>query len=912
MSIDESIYRVRMFQRVPYTRMQCKYCRTYFWSMRKRDDCGDAPCTDYTFFDIPTKRFLSYREVRDLFLDFFKRHGHEIVEPRPVVARWREDLYLTIASIVVFQPHVTSGIVPPPANPLVIAQPCIRLEDIDNVGLTFGRHLTNFIMGGHHAFNYPDKRIYWTDETVEYAKEFFTKEIGIPEDELTYKESWWEGGGNAGPCFEVAVGGLELATLVFMMYKVENGSYSEIPIKIVDTGYGIERIAWFVQKTPTAFHAVYGPLVQEFHKALGILEPDKDLLYIAARLVARLQPSKPNALDEFFNNVASVLGIDKQEVENQLRPAIDVYALLDHTKTIALMLTDGIVPSNSGEGYLARLVIRRSLRRLHKISKDIRLSELVAKQLDYWSDMYPNMKKNKDRILEMVILEEEKFLDVVKKLSTIVVKYAKKVPTLEDLVLLYDSQGIPPDMLRDELERRYKVRIEIPQNFYSIVASRHSKPVVVREIEEKKKLRDDVVSWASKFPETRRLFHEDPYIRIFKAKVLGVYENYLILDSTAFYPEGGGQLGDRGFIIVNGKKIKVIDTQKTNGVVVHILERPLNEISVGQEVIGEIDWITRYRRMRHHTATHILLGALRRILGEHVWQAGAEKTIEKGRLDITHYRMLTGEEIKKIEELANKIVDERIDLRFNYLGKFEAEKKYGTKIYQGGAIISKTLRIVEIPGWDAEACYGTHLHNTGEVGGIKIINVEKIQDGVIRLEYIAGTRIPEYSYNLENIIEKIASMIKTSPKQILPGIEKFYDEYIETKEILSRYREKLMKLYEDRLTQELIEVCGYKIIYLYNDIGDHRFYRDLALNISRRGAIIFYDTGKYIEVFYDPARLTRPIDLRTVLNELIKKYPNIRGGGKQDHITFRSNISSKELFNSFRRILSEMNSCEEN
>ncbi|HDI02063.1 MAG TPA: alanine--tRNA ligase, partial [Ignisphaera sp.] len=557
-----------MFQRVPYTRMQCKYCRTYFWSMRKRDDCGDAPCTDYTFFDIPTKRFLSYREVRDLFLDFFKRHGHEIVEPRPVVARWREDLYLTIASIVVFQPHVTSGIVPPPANPLVIAQPCIRLEDIDNVGLTFGRHLTNFIMGGHHAFNYPDKRIYWTDETVEYAKEFFTKEIGIPEDELTYKESWWEGGGNAGPCFEVAVGGLELATLVFMMYKVENGSYSEIPIKIVDTGYGIERIAWFVQKTPTAFHAVYGPLVQEFHKALGILEPDKDLLYIAARLVARLQPSKPNALDEFFNNVASVLGIDKQEVENQLRPAIDVYALLDHTKTIALMLTDGIVPSNSGEGYLARLVIRRSLRRLHKITKDIRLSELVAKQLDYWSDMYPNMKKNKDRILEMVILEEEKFLDVVKKLSTIVVKYAKKVPTLEDLVLLYDSQGIPPDMLRDELERRYKVRIEIPQNFYSIVASRHSKPVVVREIE-KKKLRDDVVSWASKFPETRRLFHEDPYIRIFKAKVLGVYENYLILDSTAFYPEGGGQLGDRGFIIVNGKKIKVIDTQKTNGVVVH-------------------------------------------------------------------------------------------------------------------------------------------------------------------------------------------------------------------------------------------------------------------------------------------------------------------------------------------------------
>ncbi|MFN3268941.1 MAG: alanine--tRNA ligase-related protein, partial [Zestosphaera sp.] len=188
-----------MFERENYFRLKCGVCGADFWSRVYRDNCNDAPCADYTFFNLRIGSGpLTVREVRDKFLNFFEKLGHEVIKPYPVVARWRDDLYLTIASIVVFQPHVTSGLVPPPANPLVIAQPSIRLEDIDSVGYTFGRHLTNFIMGGHHAFNYPDKYVYFTHETAEYAKEFFTRVIGVPEEELVFKESWWEGGGNAG------------------------------------------------------------------------------------------------------------------------------------------------------------------------------------------------------------------------------------------------------------------------------------------------------------------------------------------------------------------------------------------------------------------------------------------------------------------------------------------------------------------------------------------------------------------------------------------------------------------------------------------------------------------------------------------------------------------------------------------
>jgi alanyl-tRNA synthetase len=882
---DPSIFRVKLFDIKRFRRAQCSQCKAFFWSIVERDNCGDVPCTNYTFMNIPTRRSSSYKEVRDLFLEFFKKRGHEVIEPKPVVARWREDLYLTIASIVVFQPHVTSGLVPPPANPLVIAQPCIRLEDIDSVGLTLGRHLTNFIMGGHHAFNYRDKYVYWTNETVEYAYQFFVEELGIPEEELTFKESWWEGGGNAGPCFEVSAGGLELATLVFMMYKVVDGRYEELPIRIVDTGYGIERIAWFLQKTPTAFHAVYGPLVSEFHRIIGVPEPRNEFLLTALQGMPKL---KIGGRQELFKYVANTLGLRIGEVEEELTRIFDIYAILDHTKTVMLMLADGVVPSNSGEGYLARLVIRRTLRRLSRLSRDVKLVELIAKQISFWSDMYPNAYKARDRILEMVELEEEKYRSTLSRVSAIASRYSStKLPTVEDLVEIYDAHGIPPEILAEEIEKRYKVKIEIPENFYSVVASRHSRPKVLKTVEEVK-LPKEVVEEFSRLSSTEPLFHLEPYTKRFKAKVLGVYKNYVVLDRSAFYPEGGGQLGDRGYLYLNGRVYKVIDTKKIGDVVVHILENS-EGLEPGVYVEGEIDWATRYKRMRHHTATHILLGALRKVLGDHVWQAGAEKTEFKARLDVTHYKMPTDEEVKKIETLANSIIDSAVDVKVYLLPRNEAEKMYGFTLYQGGVPMTSTIRVVEIPGWDAQACFGTHVKNTSEVGVIKIVNVDKIADGVIRFEFVASTALPHYIYQVEDKLRTVAQTLSINIADIDKRITSFVKD-VENLRIL-------LKIYRSMYINEVIKNMSNKIeklpiadLFIHRmDVDDKETLREIIIKaIEMNPNLIFIglipiENRTYIEISLG-REVAKRIDAREILKELTRELP-IKAGGKQDHVT---------------------------
>jgi alanyl-tRNA synthetase len=376
---------------------------------------------------------------------------------------------LTIASIVVFQPHVTSGLVPPPANPLVISQPSIRLEDIDNVGLTIGRYLTSFEMAAHHAFNYPGKTVYWKEETVEYAYRFFTEEMKIPGELITFKESWWEGGGNAGPSFEVAVGGLELATLVFMKYRKNGENYEEIPLKIVDTGYGVERLAWFTSKTPTAFHAIYGDLLYKFRSKLGIEEPEEKILWSAFKAAGRLDPENPVSVENYFKDIASRTGTDIEVVKEALNREKILYSVLDHSRTIALMLGDGVVPSNTGEGYLARLVIRRALRQLWKVNVDTSLVDLVEMQIKYWENSFPQLKESYNYILDATAYEEEKYRETLQKGYSIVAKMLSKKGrlTLEDLIKLYESHGIPPDYVAEEAAKR-GVSLEVPINFYNI------------------------------------------------------------------------------------------------------------------------------------------------------------------------------------------------------------------------------------------------------------------------------------------------------------------------------------------------------------------------------------------------------------------------------------------------------------
>lgn len=830
-----SIYRVRSFEREGYLRLRCGVCGAYFWSRVPRDNCNDAPCADYTFFNLRIGSGpLSVREVRDRFLRFFEERGHKVVKPYPVVARWRDDLYLTIASIVVFQPHVTSGLVPPPANPLVIAQPSIRLEDIDSVGYTFGRHLTNFIMGGHHAFNYPDKYVYFTHETVEYAREFFTRVIGVPEDELVFKESWWEGGGNAGPCFEVAVGGLEVATLVFMMYEsMPDGTYREIPLKIVDTGYGIERIAWLTQKTPTAFHAIYGGLLSDYHRLLGVEEPPEDVLRVSVKYVGRLNPKDEALYARLKREVSAELGLGVEELGSILDRVIKVYALLDHVKTASLMLSDGVVPSNSGEGYLARLVLRRIFRLLTQLGFDLgEAYVLFDKQIKFWGDMYEQLRGREGYVEDVLRHEVGKYLEVLGRAPSLVRKYLRRGASglsLDELIELYDSHGVPPEVVA-EVGRREGVEVVVPGDFYNRLAAKHSR-APARRVEERVKVPAEVVEAVRGLSPTRQLFHEDPYLREFTSRVVKVVGEYVVLEETAFYPEGGGQEADTGYLFFGGSAYRVVDTQKVGGVILHRVEGPLPAEAAGSVVRGVIDWERRYKLMRHHTATHVILGVARKVLGPHVWQAGAEKSESGARLDITHYKPLSDEEVRAIEDLANKVVLEGREVRTYFMPKYEAEERYGFVLYEGGVVLEPVIRVVEIEGLDAEACFGTHLRNTREVGALKIVRTEKIADGVVRLEYVAGTQVSEYARLLEGKIRVAEGLLGGDLTLRLQSLIKEVQDLRSRVSALRKYYVKeLVKLIESSVER----VGGLRVSVIYLDVVDSDALRDVLKEMSER------------------------------------------------------------------------------
>ena len=308
MEISEKEFAVPFFKENGYLRKKCECCGSYFWSQQADQTlCGDSPCVQYSFIGkSPAKRSYSVHEMRELFLSFFEKNGHTRIRPYPVVARWRDDVFLVGASIYDFQPYVTEGIIPPPANPLVISQPSIRFTDIDNVGPTLGRHDLIFEMGGAHAFNYPDKEIYWMDQTIKYHHQLATEEFGLKSDTISYKEHFWSGGGNAGPDLECLCGGLEISTLVFMQYKVQGNQLSKLPIRTVDTGYGIERWAWLSQGKPSAFQVIYGPVLDKIFNLASVKYDE--------RLIAKVVPYSSYMNVEIGNRIdarkkiAAILG----------------------------------------------------------------------------------------------------------------------------------------------------------------------------------------------------------------------------------------------------------------------------------------------------------------------------------------------------------------------------------------------------------------------------------------------------------------------------------------------------------------------------------------------------------------------------------------------------------------------------
>jgi len=887
-------YSLPFFKELGYVRKLCPKCGGYFWTQNPdQKTCGEARpegCSFYTFIsNPPTRKSYTLSEMREAFLSFFEKHGHTRVKPYPVVARWRDDIYLTHASIIDFQPYVTEGISPPPANPLVIAQPCIRLVDIANTGPTFGKYLTIFEMGGHHAFNYPDKEVYWKDQTVRYHHEFVTKDLGVKSEKVTYKEEVWSGGGNAGPCVECIIRGSEVATLVFMQYKVVNNEFVKLPIRTVDTGYGIDRYAWLSQGAPSGFHAIYGNLLDEIFEIASLSKIDNDLLMKVAKVSGLVSLDKTASRVEARKKMAEVVGMKTSELDGFLLPIENVFAVADHTKCLIFILSEGVVPSNIQEGYLARLLFRRIYRLLKMLGIPDKLYDIMDMQIDFWSKDYPHLKEMRNEIMEMLAVEEEKFEETIKRGEGLVKRISSELKTknvqeipIETLTELYDSHGLPPEIVKESAEKE-GLKVDVPENFYTLIAQRHlqtSKPV-----EEEAKPKDWLEEWletvVSDLPETEQLYYRDQYMKEFEAKVLKVIDNeYVVLDRTCFYPEGGGQPADNGCLIFDGTEVEVVDVQKVGRVIVHKTKGKV-ALREGTVVKGVIDWEKRFSLMKNHTATHLINGAARRVLGQHVWQFGTQKGIESSRLDISHYRRLSPEEVYKIEMLANQAILQNLPVETVWMSRSEAESRYGFRLYQGGAVPGKEIRVVKTGDWDVEACGGTHLKCTGEIGFIKIVHTERVQDGVERLVYSVGIPALKAVQEKEQLLWNLSEILNAPLEKLDKTAEKLVKELKEA----NVERRRLIKELAGREgagleTRE--EIGGIKLVKrdFQESIDVDRMVQTANEMIKRDEATvtIFYGTdGKSarIMVMAGRAALEKGVDA----NEIVREASAIIGGG---------------------------------
>ncbi len=888
--IDPEEFAIPFFKDQGFTRRNCPKCGSNFWSSNPdQQTCGEVPCQPYSFIGHPpTKRAYDLREMRIQFLDYYAERGHTRIKPYPIVARWRDDVYLVGASIYDFQPYVTDGTMPPPANPLVISQPCVRFTDIEQVGPTAGRHMTIFEMGGHHAFNYPNKEVYWKDETVRYHHKLLVDVLGIDSGAVTYKEHFWSGGGNAGPDLEGIVAGLEISTLVFMKYKIEQEKLSPLPIRTVDTGYGIERWSWLSQGSPSGFHAVYKSLLGTVIE-LAKVQVDDSIVGNLADSAGRYFSEKKPWRSEAARWVAGQTGLELAKVQEGLSTLEAVYALTDHTKAACFLLGDGVVPSNIGEGYLARLIIRRAARLARQLGILANVTELVEAQVKFWSSDFSHLRTMRNEIIDGLGVELEKYSDTVTRGTEAVLRIAKELKvsglekvSTESLVELYDSQGLPPEIVKESAEK-VGVQVDIPENFLALVAERHSRPK-----EAVSALTDSLDQKIRDLAPTRALYYDDPYKSSFRAKIIATpTEKSVVLDQTCFYPQGGGQPGDKGTLSQAGRTVKVVDVQKVGMAIVHTLDQPLS--SETDLVEGEVEWARRRSLMRHHTGTHVLLGAARRVLGEHVWQAGAQKDVETSRLDITHYREISQRERNRIVQLANQVIQKDLAVQTSWMAREKAEARYGFTLYQGGAVPGAKIRVVRIPGWDVEACGGTHCKRTGELGVFKIERIDRLQDGVERIIFSAGESALKHIAKEEEILAEASSLFETSLDQLPEAIRSVLSERDKLLKEVTKAREKLAESRVKRLVKGAKKIGPVRLVLLRSTPKKGIQLQDMANRLKEKvsdivAVLVEVSTGIQVVVAAGDDAVKAGINAAGIVSEIASVIGG-RGGGRPSFAT---------------------------
>lgn len=818
--------------------------------------------------------YMSSAEIREKYLKFFESKGHKITPSASLVPS-DSSILLTIAGMVPFKP-IFLGQVKSSLKRAVSSQKCIRTNDIENVGKT-ARHHTFFEMLGNFSFG-----DYFKEDAIKWAWEFFTKVVGFTEEKLWVsifkdddeshdiwqnliglpekrivrlgeEDNFWKVGptGPCGPCSEIYIdlgeekaskegGGvgvderyLELWNLVFMQYnREEDGSLTPLPKQNIDTGLGLERIASVLQNAETDFETdLFLPIIKSIAQNAGIKYKEDKKKDLALKVIA------------------------------------------DHIRALVFMISDGIVPSNEGRGYVLRMLLRRAFRYGKVINYNQPfLYEVAPVVINLMKEVYPETDKEENRICQVILAEEKRFqetlnigIQILDNLKEELKQKSKDRLSGGDAFKLYDTYGFPLELTRDILEEDgFGIEEDDFKNEMKIQKERSRESWVKTKVSGEddrtnQKLYQDILKDKG---ETEFIGYD--FLEA-KSKVIAITkENKLVdeakagdkckifLEKTPFYAEKGGQIGDKGVITTTSKNnlsVEILSTQAPiEGLIVHFAEVSKGEIKVGEEVLARVDFSQRKAIARNHTATHLLHRALRDVLGNHVKQSGSAVNNHHLRFDFNHFAPLTNDELEKIESLVNeKILDElKVETK---ISTFDKAKEIGA-IALFGEKYGEQVRVVKIGEFSLELCGGTHLNSTSNIALFKILNEEGIGSGIRRIEAVTGERALNYIKEKENIISEVSDILQTMPSEIPLKINQLIDDANNMKKKIKIIRNKLAHYEVDKLLSKKKEIKGVNIISLKVEAEDNnglRDWGDLIKNKIKSGIVVLgteLDNGK--------------------------------------------------------------------
>lgn len=791
-------------------------------------------------------------ELRRMFLEFFESKGHLKMKSFSLVPHNDNSLLLINSGMAPLKPYFTGQEIPPRRR-VTTCQKCIRTGDLENVGKT-ARHGTFFEMLGNFSFGdyFKHEAIAWCWEFLtevvgldadrlypsiyendEEAFEIWNKEIGIPAERIYRfgkEDNFWEhGSGPCGPCSEVyydrgeqygcgkpgcTVGCdcdryMEIWNNVFTQFDNDGkGNYTELAQKNIDTGMGLERLASVVQDVDSIF--------------------DVDTV-LALR-----------------TKVCEIAGVSYKE---DYDTDVSIRIITDHIRSATFMISDGIMPSNEGRGYVLRRIIRRAARQGRKLGiKGTFLAALGATVIEGSKDGYPELEEKKEFILNVLTQEENKFnktidqgLTILMEMEENLTKESKKELSGEDTFKLYDTYGFPFDLTKEILEEK-GFRVD-EEGFRAAMEEQKVKARKARKVTNY--MGADVTVYESIDPGVTSVFvgydslAHDSVISVLTTETELVEAltdgeiGTIFTDETPFYATMGGQSGDTGIIRSANGTFQVEETVKLlGGKVGHIGRMTSGMFKTGDTVTLEVDAERRAATCKNHSATHLLQKALRMVLGTHVEQSGSYNDGERLRFDFSHFSAMTAEELEKVEQIVNEKIAENIPVVTEVLTIEEAKKTGAMALF--GEKYGEKVRVVEMGDFSKEFCGGTHVSSTGMISSFKIISESGVAAGVRRIEALTGNGVRKYYAELEERLEEASKLLKTTPVNLLDRCEHLM---VELKTLQSENESLKSKAAKDALgdvMNQVKEVRGTKLLAAKVSGVDMNGLRDLGDQLKEK------------------------------------------------------------------------------